>query len=417
MKRNYLAFASLLIIGFSLWGFTTMTVASSLGQANIFDNFFNRFFGAPVTPPTAGPKTAAPQYESKIDYEEAVISAVDKTSPAVVAITISKNVPIIENCPIDPFSNVPPEFRQFFGNDNLQFTQPCQKGSQLQDIGGGSGFIISSDGLVLTNKHVVADSEASYTVFTTDGKKYDATVLARDSVQDLAVLKIKATGLAVATLGNSDTIRLGQTAISIGNALGEFRNTVSVGVVSGLARNITAGGGAGGGSEDLEGVIQTDAAINPGNSGGPLVNLRGEVIGINTAIVSGAQNIGFALPINIAKRDIESVKRTGKIVVPFIGVRYLVVTPELAKKEKLKSETGALVRGSDDGPAVIKDSPAAKAGLKAEDIILEVNGLKITPEHSLFSLVQKYSVGDTVNLTVLRDGKNLTIPITLEERK
>jgi serine protease Do len=269
--------------------------------------------------------------------------------------------------------------------------------------------------MILTNKHVVSDATASYSVMTNDGKKYEAKVLARDGVQDLAVLKIAASGLSVAPLGNSDTVRLGQTAITIGNALSEFRNTVSVGVVSGLARNVTAG--SGGFSEELEGVIQTDAAINPGNSGGPLINLKGEVIGINTAIVSGAQNIGFALPINNAKRDIDSVKTTGKITIPFIGVRYLVITPEVAEREKLSVEYGALVRGNPDGPATVKGSPADKAGIKAEDIITQVNGVKILEERSLLSLIQRYNVGDTVNLTVLRGGKEIVVPVLLEERK
>ena len=354
-------------------------------------------------------------YVSNNTYEDAIIRAVDKVSPAVVSITISKNVPIIEQCPYNPLGDLPPEFQQFFGNN--QFTQPCQKGTQLQDVGGGSGFIVTSDGLIVTNKHVAADTEASYTVFTNDGKKYAAKVVARDAAQDVAVLKISAKNLPVVQLGNSDGIKLGQTAIAIGNALGEFRNTVSVGTISGLARNITAGGELGGGQESLEGVIQTDAAINPGNSGGPLINLRGEVIGINTAIASGAQNIGFALPINKVKRDINSVKTSGKILTPFIGLRYLLINADIAKRDKLTVDSGALVRGNQDGPAVVSGSPAAKAGLQAEDIITEINGIKIDTDHSLGSLIQNCSVGDTITLKVLRNGKELTVSVTLEERK
>lgn len=236
-----------------------------------------------------------------VGYEAQVINAVKTASPAVVAITISKYVPIIEQCPYNPFSDLPPEFQQFFGQ-NLQFYQPCQKGTKLQEVGGGSGFIISSDGLILTNKHVVADTAAQYTVFTNDGKKYSAKVLARDSNIDIAVIKIDAANLPQIKLGDSDTILVGQTAIAIGNALGEFRNTVNVGVVSGLSRDITASGG--GLMERIYNVIQTDASINPGNSGGPLLNLRGEVIGINTAIAQNAQSIGFAIPINQAKKII-----------------------------------------------------------------------------------------------------------------
>jgi S1-C subfamily serine protease len=356
----------------------------------------------------------APRYESSVGYEDAIMKAVDKVSPAVVSITISKNVPIVEQCPYNPFGNLPPEFQQFFGG-GFQMSQPCQKGTKMQEVGGGSGFIISEDGMILTNKHVVEDKEASYTVFTNDGKKYDAKVLARDPVQDIALVKIKATDLPMVTLGNSDGARLGQTVITIGNALAEFRNTVSVGVVSGLARTITADSGAG--SERLEGVIQTDAAINPGNSGGPLINLRGEVIGINTAIVSGAQNIGFAIPINNAKRDITSVKNNGKITAAYLGVRYILLTDEIAKRDGLTVSEGALVRGGEDGPGVMKNSPADKAGIEAEDIIVSVGGVPVDASHSLSALIQKYSVGDKVAFKILRGENYLTLNVTLEERK
>ncbi len=352
----------------------------------------------------------AQSYESKVDYESAIINAVDKVTPSVVAIIISKDVAIIERCA----SNLPPEFEQFFGG--FDFSVPCEKGTERRDIGGGSGFIVSADGLILTNKHVVSDEQAAYTVILSNGKKHEAKVLATDKLQDLAVLKIEAANLPVVILGNSDSVRLGQTVIAIGNALSEFRNTVSMGVISGLGRNITAGGG-GIASEQLEGLIQTDAAINPGNSGGPLVNLKGEVIGINTAIVSQAQNIGFALPINNAKRDIDSVRATGKIQTPSLGVRYLVITEEVMEKEGLTVDHGAILRGFEGESAIVKDSPADKAGLKAEDIILEVDGIKITEARSLLSIVQKHSVGDTLNLKILRDDKEIMISVTLEERK
>jgi serine protease Do len=354
-------------------------------------------------------------YESKNGYEQAIITAVESASPAIVSITVSKNVPVIENCQVNPFGNIPPEFQEFFGG--LQFTQPCEKGTRMQDIGGGSGFIVSSDGMIVTNKHVVADKEASYTVFTNDGKKYKAKVLARDPMQDVAIVKIEATGLPVVKLGDSDGIRLGQAAVAIGNALGEYRNTVSVGIISGLARTVTASSQGGSDSETLEGVIQTDAAINPGNSGGPLINLKGEVIGINTAVVSGANNIGFSIPINNVKRDISSVKKSGKITSPFLGVRYIMLNEDVAKKEELSVSEGALVRGSEDGPAVTKNSPADKAGILAEDIITEVGGVKVNKEHSLVSLIQRYNVGDTLALRVLRGEESLLIKVTLEERK
>ena len=394
-------------------------------QANFLGDFWRGFISPFLRNPTSStplgnysptPPSNVPLYKPVIDYENAVVAAVKKASPAVVSITISKNVPIIENCPYSPFSDLPDEFKQFFGDELPGFSVPCETGkTKLREVGGGSGFIISQDGLILTNKHVAGDKKASYTVFTNDGKKYDAKILAVDPVQDLAVIKISASGLPIVELGNSDGLELGQTAIAIGNALGEFRNTVSVGVISGLARTVTASGPEVG-VETIQGVIQTDAAINPGNSGGPLLNLKGQVVGINTAIAAGAQNIGFAIPINRAKRDIESVKKSGEITVPFLGVRYIAVTPDIAKTQKLPVDYGALVRGSDQGPAVTPDSPAAKAGIFAEDIILSVNGEKIDKDHFLGTLTSKYSVGDAVTLKINRQGKEIVLNAKLGKR-
>lgn len=385
---------------------------------DLWNNFRFPFSSKTPNPPASSegkaPIVQTPLYKPALEYEDAVIQAVKKASPAVVSITISKNVPIIENCPASPFSDLPPEFREFFGDQLFRFSEPCEKGTELREVGGGSGFIVSPTGLILTNKHVVSDKKASYTVFTNDGKKYDAKILARDPVQDLAIIKIDAENLQTVELGDSDALQLGQTAIAIGNALGEYRNTVSVGVISGLSRNVTASGG--GSVEEIRGVVQTDAAINPGNSGGPLLNLRGEVIGVNTAVVSDAQNIGFAIPINQAKRDINSVKTSGEIQVPFLGIRYVMITPEIARKQNLPVDYGALVRGNDDGPGVQKDSPAAKAGIQAEDIILEVNGKTIDAENNLGNAISKYSVGDMVTLKISRLGKEIILRATLGKR-
>lgn len=417
---NKKLFLQLLITAFvaSIGG---LLIASPITHANFITDFLSKL-SKPQSQTQQPPKVIERVIEKTIPYapidvhEEAIIKAVDTAAPSVVSIVISKDLPVIEQCPYDPFGDLPPEFKQFFGDEG-GFSRPCQNGTMKQEVGGGSGFIISADGLILTNKHVANDSKADYTVLTNDGKKYSAKVLAIDPVQDLAVMKIEANELKPLKLGNSDSLKLGQTAIAIGNALGEFRNTVSVGVISGLARKITASTNRGSSSELLEGLIQTDAAINPGNSGGPLLNLRGEVIGVNTAIASGAQNIGFSIPINKAKRDIESVKATGKISVPYLGVRYVMLTEELVAKEKLLVKQGALLRGSEDGPAVIKNSPAAKVGLMAEDIILEIGGQKINEDNSLASLIQKYQVGDTVKIKIQRNNKEMELYLILEERK
>lgn len=363
-----------------------------------------------------GPQaTSAPIYLPQTSQEEAVIKVVKESSPSVVSIIISKNLPIIEEYYTNPFE-------EFFGQESplpfeFKIPQYRQKGNQKQEVGGGSGFIISEEGMILTNKHVVLDQEAEYTVLTTDGKRYPAKVLALDPIQDLAVIKINAIGKSFKPLklGDSLSLQIGQTVIAIGNALGEFKNTVSVGVISGLGRTITASGGSF--IETIEDVIQTDAAINQGNSGGPLLNLRGEVIGINTATVLGAQNIGFAVPINKAKKDIENIKTHGKIIYPFLGIRYVLIDEKVQKKNNLSVNYGALIIKGDKGePAITPASAAEKAGLQEGDIILKINNEKITLENSLIKIIQKYEPGDRVSLRVLRGTEEKTIPLILGER-
>lgn len=401
---------SLIVVAGIVGGAIGGAMAPSFASAGFFDDIKN-FFGIPTpvetgpTPTSTSPIPApsVPLYKPVIDYEEAVTNAVETASPSVVSIVISKDVPVIERCPYDPLGGLPPEFRQFFGDGFGDFYTQCERGTERRDVGGGSGFIVSTDGLIVTNKHVVADTAAAYTVFTSDGKKYQAEVVARDPLQDLAVLRIAGSGFTPARLGNSDSLKLGQTAIAIGNSLGEFRNTVSVGVVSGLARNITASG-EGFGTEVIQGVVQTDAAINPGNSGGPLLNLKGEVVGINVAVASGAENIGFAIPVNRAKRAIESVKRTGAISAPYLGVRYEM------------TDAGALVRGTAEGPGVIPGSPAAIAGIRADDVLVSMNGEKMDKENPLGAVIQKYGAGDTVTLSIKRGEEALIVSVTLGER-
>lgn len=359
----------------------------------------------------------APQDSERIlRQDELVVKVVAEASPAVVSVVATKDVPVVEQFFLDPFSN-DPFFRQFFGDEGFRIPQFRQKGTQRQEVSAGTGFVVTAEGLILTNKHVVSDAGADYTVLFNDGRKKAAKVIARDPLQDLAVLKIEGGPYSTLRLGNSSQIKIGQTAIAIGNALGEFRNTISVGVVSGLGRSIVANGALGG-SELLQELIQTDAAINPGNSGGPLLSLRGEVIGINTAMASGAENIGFAIPVNKAKHDLDSVQRQGKITYPVLGVRYVTVTQELVEKEKLGRDYGALVRGNEVESAVVSGSPADKAGIVASDIILEINGEIINQERTLSSLIQKYQPGDEISMKVFRKEKGaFEVKVKLEERK
>ena len=418
INKETIAIAAMILVAGLLLG---LFIESPHAQANGLSDFFSKVLSpfelAQPTPSPASASSSARLYEPVVDYEQSVVNAVKTAAPAVVSITISENAPVLQNCPNNLFQNLPPEFQQFFGNSVPDMTQQCDTGqTQLQQVGGGSGFIVSSDGLILTNKHVVSDTGASYSVLTNDGKTYTAKVLARDPNQDLAVLKINATGLPTVTLGDSNGLALGQTAIAIGNALGQFSNTVSVGVVSGLSRTVTASSPVTGVNETISGVIQTDAAINPGNSGGPLLNLDGKVIGINTAIASNAQNIGFAIPIDQATHDIASVESTGEIQTPYLGVRYLDVTPTIAKEQNLPVEYGALVRGNSDGPAVEPNSSASAAGVKSEDIILKVDGQELTSGDDLGNVIEQDSVGQVVTLTVERNGTTITLQATLAAR-
>jgi serine protease Do len=383
-------------------------MAGSIGQGKINLNFLKKG----QTQQGARSNSNSGQAMSFPDEESAVVSSVDKASPSVVSIIISKDVPKMQDFFSDPFG-----FDPFgFGQQNSG-NKGSGGGSQKQEIGGGSGFIASSDGLIVTNRHVVTEQGADYTVMTNDGNKYDAQVMAIDPTNDVAILKINASGLPVLALGDSGNLKIGQTVIAIGNSLGEFRNTVSKGIISGLKRNVTAGDGFGQ-SESLSEVIQTDAAINPGNSGGPLLNINGQVVGINVAMAQGAENIGFALPIDIVKKDIESVKSNGKIVQPYLGVRYIPITDQIQKQNNLPYNYGDLViRGqSITDFAVVPGSPADKAGIGENDIILEINGVKIDDTHQLSDQIAKFSVGDTISLKIWHKGEEKTIQVKLEER-
>lgn len=293
-----------------------------------------------------------------------------------------------------------------------------QSMTEKTDIGGGSGFIVSRDGYVLTSNHVVSDMTADYTVIVDPTHKYSAKVMGRNPINDVAVLKIQGRSFPYLEMADSGRIELGEEVVAIGNPLGEFTDTLSTGIVSGLSRYISAFGGMDHQMQNLRGLIQTDAAINPGNSGGPLVNMAGRVIGINTAMIMGAQNIGFAIPINYAKKDLHEVKKFGKLVVPFLGVKYVLLSKDMAKANKLPVDDGALVvREALGEPPVIKGSAAEKAGMKEFDIILECNGEKITKENTLGSILQKCKIGEESTFRILRDGKQLILTAVLEEKE
>lgn len=279
--------------------------------------------------------------------------------------------------------------------------------------GAGTGVIVTSDGLILTNKHVV-EGASSFTVTLTDGKQYDGKLVATDPSNDVAYLRVEANGLQAAELGDSDKVEVGQRVVAIGNALGQFANTVTTGVISGKSRPIEASDGSGG-TERLANLFQTDAAINPGNSGGPLLNIEGQVIGINTAIAGqNAQNIGFAIPINEVKSTLDTVKSTGKIERPYLGVRYVMLTQSFAERNNLPIKEGALLRGDDQTLAVISNSPAQKAGLREGDIITKIGDKDVNTKSPLSSVVVQFKVGQNVEIKYYRDGKEQTTKVTLE---
>lgn len=348
------------------------------------------------------PKLTTPNIESGIfpekvrvvSEESVVIDVVKKVSPSVVTVGVSKTNSnnVFEINPFDPFGT----FR--IPNQGQQKTE--------QDI--GSGFIITADGLIVTNKHVVADTESKYKVVTSDDKSYDVQKIYRDPSNDLAILKIEAKDLKPVELGDSSKLQVGQMAIAIGTALGEFRQTVTKGLISGLGRGITAGSPFEGFVERLDNVIQTDAAINPGNSGGPLLNSSGQVIGVNTAVASGSENIGFAIPINIVKEAIDNFNKTGQFSRPYLGVRYKMISRDLALLNEVPE--GAYIVD------VIKDSPAESAGVKTGDILVKFDGVLIKDDDKgLAGLIAKKKVGDTVAIEYWRNKETKTVNVKLEE--
>lgn len=320
------------------------------------------------------------QTDRVVKEENAVISAVDQVSPSVVAIGVTQRI-------INPFDpNSLPR--------NTQSTI-------------GTGFVVSSKGIIVTNRHVVDDTSQKYSVVTKDGKKLEITKIYRDPNIDLALVQVSNSDLKALELGDSSKLKVGQSLIAIGNALGRFDNTVTTGVVSGLGRSVNAGDPFSAATERLDNLIQTDAAINPGNSGGPLLNLAGQVIGVNVATTEGAQNIGFAIPINSVKDLVSEFERTGKIQRAFLGVRYRLITRDVALLNDVPQ--GAYIQ------EVVGSSPAEKAGVQAGDILTKIDGQQITDENRISDTIQKKKVGDRVSLEIWTDGKTRSVTATLEQ--
>ncbi len=342
----------------------------------------------------------SPVEKQVVVYEESVVTkVVEEALPSVVTVGISKSASAPDTYQFNPFDPFNP----------LQQI-PGTKKQVEQNI--GSGFIISRDGLIITNKHVVSDTEATYQILSNSNKKYNVEKIYRDPLNDLAILKINAGNLKPLQLGDSSTIKLGQLAIAIGTPLGEFQNTVTQGIVSGLGRGITAGSPFEGYVEKLDNVIQTDAPISAGNSGGPLLNSKGQVVGINTAIAEEGQNIGFAIPVNVIKDLINNFEKNGSTFErPYIGVRYKMVDKQTAILNDVVE--GAYVT------EVITDSPAQKAGIQDEDIIIEFDGAKVkgTDDQGLAKMILQKKVGQTISVKIWRDKQTLTKNLTLEAYK
>lgn len=339
--------------------------------------------------------TSTAQKQQYVSSESQLISEIAKTTgQSVVSIDTSSQTTATD----------------FFGYRYLQ-----------QQSGAGTGFIINDQGVIATNRHVVPAGTTSVSVTLADGTKYsNVEVIGRTAGSnslDVAFLKIadlKGKKLTPVTLGDSSKMQVGDRVIAIGNALGQFQNTVTAGIISGYGRDVQAGDQSSGVIENLTDLFQTDAAINPGNSGGPLVNISGEVIGINTAIAGSAQNIGFAIPINDLKGLISSVLETGQLQQPYLGVRYVSLTDDLAYQYNLSVNRGAYIVPSSDGSSIVQGSPAEKSDLKEKDIIVKVNDTGIDEKTSLASALSQFKVGDKVSLNVIRGGKTITIQSTLE---
>lgn len=344
------------------------------------------------------PKFSSKLTQKLVEEESGAIAVAKAVTPSVVSIVISKELEnIVQRGP---------------------FLFESEGSGEFQDVGGGTGFFVSEDGLILTNRHVVNDQNAQYSAVLSDGRRRAVEILSRDPLNDLAIVKIvpeNGEKFKPLALGDSSALQVGQTVLAIGNSLAEFQNSVTKGVISGLGREVVAGTFQD--QELLRNLLQTDAAINPGNSGGPLANIAGQVVGINTAIAGGAENIGFAIPINEAKRALDSFYEFGEIVRPMLGVRYVPVNKDVAEELGLSVDYGALLRGDAFASevAVVSGSPADQVGLKDGDILLAIDGTVIDEEHTLSDLIQEHVVGDTIRVRYLREKSEAEVDVTLSK--
>ena len=362
-----------LIITFSIFGAIILLVLGLVGGTVL-----TRTLGPNASPSLS---TSADGNQTVTDEESSIASVAEKVGPSVVSIVTQTRT------------------NSYYGSTSGEAA--------------GTGIIVSKNGYVMTNNHVL-EGATSVSVVDSTGELYeDATIIGRDPLNDIAFIKIKSDKeFTAAALGNSSTIRTGQQVVAIGNALGQYSNTVTSGIISGTGRPITADTGSGD-TETLTDLIQTDASINPGNSGGPLVNMAGQVIGINTAIVEDANGIGFAIPVNATKGVLAGVLDTGKVSRAYLGVNYLTITPDVAREYKLDVNSGAYVYASSSSSPVASGSPAEKAGLKSGDIITKINSETVGKDGSLSSILGEYRPGDKLTITYLRDGKEQTTTVTL----
>lgn len=383
MKRIRIAFLFILLLAFGVF--------SALGGA-IADRLFV------IKPVDAWVKRSSAIEKSAVGFspmqtsESRLADVAEVLSASVVTVSLSTSQARVKGFYLDSFG---------------QFAVPVVGSQETVKRDIGTGFAVSEDGLIVTNNHVVAEPGGSYKVITKDNREFTVQKIYRDSLNDLAILKIDAK-LTPVQLGDSDRLRVGESVIAIGTALGKYRHTVTTGVISGLGRGVFASGG--GVTERLDNVIQTDAAINPGNSGGPLIDMNGSVIGVNVATSASGENIGFAIPINTLRESLDTFRKTGEFSRPAMGVRYQVLPKEVAVLNDVPQ--GAYIR------QVIPGSPSEKAGLKTGDIVLKIDGKPVTDEtSSVARLIQQKKVGDEVSVEYWRENQTSTVNIKLEEAR